>query len=44
MGLFDKFKKKDIYNFDLAYEGKPEFYVGKDGKSVDLLFEEEENE
>ena len=32
MGFFDKFKKKEIYNFDLAYEGKPEFYVGKDGK------------
>lgn len=32
MGIFDKFKKKENYNFNLAYEGKPEFYVGKDGK------------
>lgn len=33
MGLFDKFKKKEIYNFDFAYKGKPEFYVGKRWKT-----------
>ncbi|MDE5721506.1 MAG: DUF4299 domain-containing protein [Clostridia bacterium] len=32
MGLFDKFKKKEINDWENAYAGNPNFYNGKDGK------------